>query len=59
VLFTTLVEAERDGYYEITEEEREELAEFRDALETIDKKSRKRSLWPWSGNAAPAAQDHG
>lgn len=59
VLFTTLVETERGGHYEITDEEREELMEFRDALETIDKKSRKWSLWPWSGNAAPVPQDSG
>jgi hypothetical protein len=58
-LFTTLADGDQDGHYEIADDERDELAEFREALETIDKKSRKRSLWRRAGNAVAGAQDSG
>lgn len=58
-LFTALSDGEGDGHYEITDGERDELAEFREALDTIDKKSRKRSLWRRTGNAPAGAEDSG
>jgi hypothetical protein len=57
-LLDGLVEGERDGHYEITDQEREDLAQFTDALEVIQKKSRKGvSLWRRAGNAVPQAQE--
>ena len=59
-LLAELAEGDRDGHYEITDEERDDLAQFRDDFETIHKKSRKRiSLWRRNPNAAPADEESG
>ena len=59
-LLVALVEGDRGGQYEITDEERDDLARVKETLEVINKKSRKRpSLWRRVGNGGQAAQESG
>ena len=59
-LLAALVEEDRGGQYEITDEERDDLARVKETLEVINKKSRKRpSLWRRVGNGGQAAQESG
>ena len=59
-LLVALVEEDRGGQYEITDEERDDLARVKETLEVINKKSRKRpSLWRRVGNGGQAAQESG
>jgi hypothetical protein len=59
-LLAALVEGDRDGQYEITDEERDDLAQVKETVEAINKKSRKRpSLWRRAGNGGQPAQESG